>query len=155
MYSHSRYRKYICYDPFINHQSDLMSCSLNVAICSTQYYLSLYKQTHPFILLIKHRYPYIGTSTDISFCDKTRVPMFYFDSKTEDWLCLYNALQLFFRKLNMTGCWLVTRTVKVISTDPEHGSIYKRNNNTKFVSFFVHMRKPRSRFRINYISIFC
>jgi len=40
-----------------------------------------------------------------------------FASKTEDRLCLYNALHFIFRKLILTGCCLVTRTVRVISTD--------------------------------------
>jgi len=42
---------------------------------------------------------------------------------------------------------LVTQTVKVKSTDLEHGPIYYINN-TLFVSFFVHKRNSRDRFRI-------
>ena len=64
-------------------------------------------------------------STDILFCDKTRVPMFYSDSKTERPIVLYDALhKFFFRKLILTGCCLVTRTVNVINTDLGHGPIY-------------------------------
>ena len=55
-------------------------------------------------------------------------------------LCLYNAMHKFFRKLILTGCCLVTWTVKVISTDLEHGPIYLQINNTQFVSFFLHRR---------------
>ena len=48
----------------------------------------------------------------------------------------------------LTGCCLVTRTVKVISTDLEHRPLYLRINIIQFVSFFVHNRKSRDRFRI-------
>jgi len=51
----------------------------------------------------------------------------------QDRLCLYNE------KVILTGCCLVKRIVKVISTDVEHGPIYQRINNTQFVSFFVYM----------------
>ena len=69
--------------------------------------------------------------------------MFYFDSNTT-----IPAL-VFFRKLILTGCCLVTRTVKVISTDLEHGSshIY-RINKTLLASPFVHRRKSGDRFII-------
>jgi len=57
-------------------------------------------------------------STDILFCDKTRVLMFYFDSKTARPIVPLKWAALVFRKLILTGCCLVKRTVKVISTDP-------------------------------------
>jgi len=50
---------------------------------------------------------------------------------------------------------LVTRTVEVISMDLEHGpkstvtAIYYCLNKTLLVSFFVHRRKYRDRFRIS------
>jgi len=53
---------------------------------------------------------------------------------------------------------MVTRAVKVKGTDLEHRLMVRDNshiltdNNTQFVSFFVHMRKSRDRFRINYPS---
>ena len=56
---------------------------------------------------------------------------------------------IYFRKLELTECYLVTRTVKVIRTDLEHGPIYQRINNTQFASFFVIGKKSRDRFRIN------
>jgi len=49
---------------------------------------------------------------------------------------------------------LVTRTVKVIITDLEHGlksvvtAIFYCINNPQLVSFFVHRRNSRDRFRI-------
>ena len=36
------------------------------------------------------------TSTDISFCDETRVPMFYFDSKTTRLIVLLQCVALAF-----------------------------------------------------------
>ena len=51
--------------------------------------------------------------------------MFYFVSKTAILIVdLKSAALVFFRKLLLTGCRLVTQTVKVISTDIEHGPIY-------------------------------
>jgi len=45
--------------------------------------------------------------------------LFYFDSKTTIQIVpLYCAALVFFRKIILTGCCLVTRTVKLISTDP-------------------------------------
>ena len=58
------------------------------------------------------------------------------------------------RKLRLTGCRLVTRNVKVISTHLEHWfksviiAIFYRINKTLLVSFFVHRRKSWDRFRI-------
>jgi len=50
---------------------------------------------------------------------------FYFNSKTARPIVLLQSTAIvFFRKLILTGCCLVTVTVKVISTDLEHGPIY-------------------------------
>ena len=66
-----------------------------------------------------------GGATYILICDKSRVPMFYFDSKTGKTDCAsIMRCTSFLTKLILTGCCLVTQTVKVISTDLEHGPIY-------------------------------
>ena len=49
---------------------------------------------------------------------KHRLRCFNLILRRQDRLCLYNALHQFFGKLILTGCCLVTRTVKVIRTDP-------------------------------------
>ena len=91
---------------------------------------------------------------DVFICNKTRVQLFYFNSKTAiSSVPLYKCVA-FFGKLIFTECCLVTWTVKVISTDLEHGmtpvvtAIYKRLDNTQFVFFFEHRRKSRDRFRM-------
>ena len=65
-----------------------------------------------------------------------------------------------FRKIKLlTGCRLITRTVKVISTDLELGvksvvtAIIYRINKTLLVFFFMYRRKSRDRFRIYHIDV--
>jgi len=48
------------------------------------------------------------TSTDILFCDKTRVQMFYFDSRTARLIVPLKSAALVFGKLTLTGRRLVT-----------------------------------------------
>ena len=91
---------------------------------------------------------------DVFICNKTRMQLFYFNSKTTiSSVPLYKCVA-FFGKLILTECCLVTWTVKVISTDLEHEmtpvvtAIYKRIDNTQFVFFFEHMGKSRYRFRM-------
>jgi len=51
----------------------------------------------------------------------SQVQMFYFNSNTARQIVHLLRAALFFLKLILTGCCLVTRNVKAISTDLEHG----------------------------------
>ena len=99
-------------------------------------------------------------STDNAFDALTTEPLCHDHSLSNPIFAFVLRCQFcctFFGKLILTGCCLVTRNVKAISTDLEHvlesvvTAIFYCINNTLLVSFFVHRKKSQDRFRIKNI----